>query len=261
MASALDNFAETTFTHGGTTRAVYRAGSGPGVVVISEMPGITPNVAEFAQRVVDAGFTVAMPDLFGTPGKPLSVPYAMSSMMHGCVSREFATWALNRTSPVIDWLRALARDLHEKCGGPGVGAIGMCFTGGFALAMAVDDTMLAPVLSQPSLPFGVGKARKHSLGLSDADLARVADRTELCVLAMRFTNDKLVPAERFRHLRDVFGDRLIAIEIENRPGQNPHDITKLAHSVVTEHLVDEPGHPTQDALHRVLDFFKQRLTA
>jgi dienelactone hydrolase len=261
MASALDNFAETTFTHGGTTRAVYRVGSGPGVVVISEMPGITPNVAEFAQRVVDAGFTVAMPDLFGTPGKPLSVPYAMSSMMHGCVSREFATWALNRTSPVIDWLRALARDLHEKCGGPGVGAIGMCFTGGFALAMAVDDTMLAPVLSQPSLPFGVGKARKHSLGLSDADLARVADRTELCVLAMRFTNDKLVPAERFRHLREVFGDRLIAIEIENRPGQNPHDITKLAHSVVTEHLVDEPGHPTQDALHRVLDFFKQRLTA
>jgi dienelactone hydrolase len=261
IAAALENFAGTTFTHGGTTRAVYRDGSGPGVVVISEMPGITPNVAEFAQRVVDAGFTVAMPDLFGTPGKPLSVPYAMSSMMHGCVSREFATWALNRTSPVIDWLRALARDLHEKCGGPGVGAIGMCFTGGFALAMAVDDTMLAPVLSQPSLPFGVGKARKHSLGLSDADLARVADRTELCVLAMRFTNDKLVPAERFRHLREVFGDRLIAIEIENRPGQNPHDITKLAHSVVTEHLVDEPGHPTQDALHRVLDFFKQRLTA
>jgi dienelactone hydrolase len=260
MAGALDNFTETTFTHDGTTRAVYRAGSGPGVVVISEMPGITPNVAGFAQRVVDAGFTVAMPDLFGTPGKPLSVPYAMKSMMHGCVSREFASWALNRTSPVIDWLRALARDLHDTCGGPGVGAIGMCFTGGFALAMAVDERMLAPVLSQPSLPFGVGKARRRSLGLSDADLARVADRTELCVLAMRFTNDRLVPAERFAHLREVFGDRLIAIEIENRPGQNPHDITKLAHSVVTEHLVDEPGHPTHDTLHRVLDFFKQRLT-
>jgi dienelactone hydrolase len=260
MAAVLDAFTETTFTHDGKTRTVYRAGSGPGVVVMSEMPGITPKVAEFAQRVVDAGFTVAMPDLFGTPGKPLSVPYGVKSMMQGCVSREFASWALNRTSPVIDWLRALARDLHDKCGGPGVGAIGMCFTGGFALAMAVDDTMLAPVLSQPSLPFGVGKARKQALGLSDADLARVADRAELCVLAMRFTNDKFVPAERFAHLREVFGDRLIAIEIENRPGQNPHHIPKIAHSVVTEHLVDEPGHPTQDALHRVLDFFKQRLT-
>jgi dienelactone hydrolase len=126
--------------------------------------------------------------------------------------------------------------------------------------MAVDEAMLAPVLSQPSLPFGVGKARKRSLGLSDADLARVADRTELCVLAMRFTNDKLSPAERFEHLREVLGDRVITIEIENRPGQNPHNIPKAAHCVVTEHLVDEPGHPTQDALHRVLDFFKQRLT-
>jgi dienelactone hydrolase len=260
MPGALDNFTETTFTHDGTTRAVYRAGSGPGVVVISEMPGITPNVAEFAQRVVDAGFTVAMPDLFGTPGKPLSVPYAMKSMMHGCVSREFASWALNRTSPVIDWLRVLARDLHDTCGGPGVGAIGMCFTGGFALAMAVDERMLAPVLSQPSLPFGVGKARKRALGLSDADLARVTDRADLCVLAMRFTNDKLSPAERFEHLREVLGDRVITIEIENRPGQNPHNIPKAAHCVVTEHLVDEPGHPTDDALHRVLDFFKQRLT-
>ncbi len=256
----LERFTATAFTHDGTTRTVYRAGTGPGVVVMSEMPGITPKVAEFAGRVVDAGFTVAMPQLFGTPGRPLSIGYGLSSMTRGCVSREFATWALNRTSPVIEWLRGLARDLHEQCGGPGVGAIGMCFTGGFALAMAVDDDLLAPVLSQPSLPFGVGARRKTALGLSDADLRRVADRPELCVLAMRFTNDPFVPAERFAHLREVFGDRLVAIEIENRKGRNPFDIPRNAHSVVTEHLVDEPGHPTRDALDRVLDFFKQRLT-
>ena len=177
----------------------------------------------------------------------------MKSMTQGCVSREFTTWALNRTSPIIDWLRALARDLHEQCGGPGVGAIGMCFTGGFALAMAVDDTMLAPVLSQPSLPFAGGKARKRALGLSDADLATVAARDDLCVLAMRFTGDPAVPAERFEHLREVFGDRVITIEIENRKGRNPHNIPKAAHSVVTEHLVDEPGHPTREALDQVLD--------
>jgi dienelactone hydrolase len=259
-SGVLDKFTETTFTHNGETRTVYRAGSGPGVVVMSEMPGITPKVAEFAQRVVDAGFTVAMPQLFGTPGREPSAPYILKSITQGCVSKEFTSWALNRTSPIIDWLRALARDLHQQCGGPGVGAIGMCFTGGFALAMAVDDEMLAPVLSQPSLPFGAGKARKRALGLSDSDLATVAAREELCVLAMRFTGDPAVPAERFQHLREVFGDRLIAIEIENRKGQNPHGFPKLAHSVVTEHLVDEPGNPTHDALHQVLDFFKQRLT-
>ncbi len=160
-----------------------------------------------------------MPQMFGEPGRDPSVPYVLKSLTQGCVSREFSNWALNRTSPIIDWLRALARDLHEQCGGPGVGAIGMCFTGGFALAMAVDDTMLAPVLSQPSLPFAGGKARKRALGLSDADLATVAAREDLCVLAMRFTGDRAVPAERFAHLREVFGDRLIAIEIENRKGR------------------------------------------
>ncbi len=259
MAPQLDGFTVSPFTFNGETRDVYRAGTGPGVVVMSEIPGITPNVAGFAQRVVDAGFTVAMPVLFGTPGRKPTAPYAMKSMTQGCISKEFTTWALNRTSPVIDWLRALARDLHEQCGGPGVGAIGMCFTGGFALAMAVDDDMLAPVLSQPSLPFGMGKARKRALGLSDADLARVAEREELCVMAMRFTKDPFVPAERFEHLREVLGDRLIAIEIDSSK-DNPHGIPRIAHSVVTEHLVDEPGHPTQDALNRVLEFFKQRLT-
>jgi dienelactone hydrolase len=259
MSNALDDFTETQFTHDGETRTVYRAGSGPGVVVMSEMPGITPNVAAFAQRLVDAGFTIAMPQLFGEAGRGPSVPYVLKSLTQGCVSREFTTWALNRTSPIIDWLRALARDLHEQCGGPGVGAIGMCFTGGFALAMAVDETMLAPVLSQPSLPFAGGRARKRALGLSDADLATVAAREEICVLAMRFTGDPAVPAPRFEHLREVFGDRLIAIEIENRKGKNPHGLPKTAHSVVTEHLVDEPGHPTKEALDRVLSFFKERL--
>jgi dienelactone hydrolase len=258
MSDALEGFTATTFTHDGSTKDVYRAGDGPGIVVISEMPGITPNVAAFGRRLVDAGFTVAMPSLFGEPGRDVSAPYILKSITQGCVSREFTTWALNRTSPVIEWLRALARDLHEQCGGPGVGAIGMCFTGGFALAMAVDDAMMAPVLSQPSLPFPGGKARKRALGLSDADLARVAAREDLCVLAMRFTGDRAVPKERFEHLREVLGDRVITIEIDSS-ADNMHGIPKMAHSVVTEHLVDEAGHPTRDALDKVLAFFKERL--
>jgi dienelactone hydrolase len=258
MAEALEGFTATTFAHNGESKTVYRAGTGPGIVVMTEMPGITPNVAAFGRRLVDAGFTVAMPLLFGTPGRDVSMPYIVKSMVQGCVSREFTTWALNRTSPVIEWLRALARDLHEQCGGPGVGAIGMCFTGGFALAMAVDDTMMAPVLSQPSLPMPLGKAHKRALGLSDADLARVAAREDLCVLAMRFTGDPAVPKERFERLREVLGDRVVTVEIDSST-ENAHGIPRMAHSVVTEHLVDELGHPTRDALDQVLAFFKDRL--
>jgi dienelactone hydrolase len=139
-----------------------------------------------------------------------------------------------------------------------VGAIGMCFTGGFALAMAVDDDMMAPVLSQPSLPMPLGKEHKRALGLSDADLARVLERDDLCVLAMRFTRDPAVPKERFEHLREVLGDRVVTVEIDSG-ADNAHGIPRTAHSVVTEHLVDEPGHPTREALDQVLAFFKDRL--
>ena len=84
------------------------------VVIMHEIPGITPKVAQFADEVVARGFTVVMPDLLGTPGKPPSTPYIMGGMAKLCVAREFAAFALNTTSPVIAWLRALARRLGAR---------------------------------------------------------------------------------------------------------------------------------------------------
>jgi dienelactone hydrolase len=262
-AGALDGFTETTFTYDSVTRPVYRGGSGPGVVVVHEIPGITPLVAEFGRRVIAAGFTVAMPSLVGKPGRAMSGAYVMKSFTQVCISKEFSSWALNRTSPVITWLRALARDLHTQAGGPGVGAVGMCFSGGFALAMAVDDELLAPVLSQPSFPLPLGKARSNALGLSDADLALVKERVandNLCVLGMRFSKDRAVPDARWARYRAELGDNFLAVEIDSSPG-NPNGIKKSAHSVLTEELVDQPGHPTKDALDRVLAFFRDRLAS
>ena len=259
--TALDGFIETTFTNDSVSRPVYRGGSGPGVVVVHEIPGITPLVADFGRRLIAAGFTVAMPSLVGEPGRPMTGGYTAKSFGQVCVSREFATLALGKTSPVIAWLRALARDLHAQAGGPGVGAVGMCFSGGFALAMAIDDEMLAPVLSQPSMPFPLGKARSGALGLSDADLTRVKQRVadeDLCVLGLRFTKDRAVPDARWARYKAELGENFIGVEIDSSPG-NPHDIKKSAHSVLTEELVDQPGHPTKDALDRVLAFFRDRL--
>ena len=259
-APELPGFALSTFEHGGTSLPVYQAGDGPAVVVIHEIPGITPRVAAFGSRVADAGFTAVLPSLFGQPGRAITGGYTLGSLLHGCVSREFANWATGTTSAITVWLRALARAEHERCGGPGVGAVGMCFTGGFALAMMVDDTTVAPVLSQPSLPFAVGKKRKHDLGISAADLATVKARAAdgQCLLGLRFTGDTFVPEARFQRLRDELGDRFIAVEIDSSPG-NTQGIRKQAHSVLTEDLVDEPGHPTREALDRVLAFFQERL--
>src|SRR5687767_12692681 len=120
MAEPLEGFTTSTFTHDDYSRTVYAAGSGPAVIVIHEAPGITPEVAAFARRVVDHGFSVRMPSLFGTPGKPPSVPYIAKSFAGACVAREFVAFALDRTSPVIGWLRQLAAEAHAECGGPGV---------------------------------------------------------------------------------------------------------------------------------------------
>lgn len=261
MTDVLGDFTRESYTSGAINHDLYRYGSGPAVIVISEVPGITPNVVRFARRVADRGMTVVLPHLFGTPGREPSAGYALETVARLCISKEFSGLALGKASPVIGWLRALARSEHGRCGGPGVGVVGMCYTGGFGLAMAVDDTVLAPVLSQPSLPFGIGAARKADIQLSAADWERVRSRArdeDLCLMGLRFTGDRLVPAERFETLRAQLGDRFIAVELDSSPG-NPHGHPAGAHSVLTEHLQDREGTPTREALDRVLDFFSERL--
>ena len=246
-ADVLAGWSRSEFSAAGLTRDVYRRGSGPGVVVVHEIPGITPKVATFANEVVDAGFTVVMPSLVGSPGKEVSAGYLAASMAKVCVAREFTHWALEQTSPVIGYLRALARSLHDEVGGPGVGAVGMCFSGGFALAMMVDDIMVAPVLSQPSMPFAVGRnpARKADLNLSPDDRLVVARRAaEGCqVLGLRYTGDPAV-GTRFDSLRELLGDAFIAVELPSS--------TKRDHSVLTEQR-DEAS------VQRVLSFLREKL--
>jgi len=258
---SLDGFEAIPFSHEGVTRPVYRKGSGPGVVVMHEIPGITPEVSGFAQRVAAEGFSVFLPHLFGTPGKAFSMPYVLGQMTRACISREFHVLAKGESSPITDWLRALCRHAHAECGGPGVGAIGMCLTGNFALSLMVDEAVMAPVLSQPSLPFPVSADHRQALHISDEQLEIVKKRARQgCpVLGLRFTADPMCPGERFDRLRRELGEEgFEAIEIDSSKG-NPHGIAGSAHSVVTADLVDEAGHPTREALDRVLSVFRERL--
>jgi dienelactone hydrolase len=242
---SLTTWEKSEFTSATITRDTYRKGTGPVVIVVHEIPGITPAVKRFADDVVAAGFTVVMPDLVGIAGQEVSGKYIASSMLKVCISREFTTMALGHTSPIISWLRALARSLHTEIGGKGVGAIGMCFSGGFALGMMVDDIMVAPVLSQPSLPFSLGKKRGADLNLSPDDAAVIAQRAaQGCqVLGLRFDQDKLV-GERFASLRELLGDAFVAIELPSA--------SKKDHSVLTEQR-DEAS------VQKVLEFLKQKL--
>ncbi|MBJ7504362.1 MAG: dienelactone hydrolase family protein [Ilumatobacteraceae bacterium] len=234
-----------SFTAGSSTHDTYRKGSGPGVVIVHEIPGITPAVMKFAEEIVGAGFTVVMPLLVGEVGRAPDKKYMSASMIKVCISREFSTMAMHKTSPIIDWLRALAKQLHREVGGRGVGAVGMCFSGGFALGMMLDDVMIAPVLSQPSLPFGFGKARAGDLNLSPDDEIVVQRRAvEGCqVLGLRFTGDRLV-GTRFESLRKLLGEQFIAVEFPSS--------AKSDHSVLTEQRQDE-------GVRRVVDFLREKL--
>ena len=213
-SAALNGFSKTSFTSSShRTHDVYRIGSGPAVLVIHEVPGITPLVAAFGRKVAEHGMSAVLPDLFGTPGREPVGSYVVSSMVRACVSREFTVFATNKTSPAVRYLRELASFEHERCGGPGVGAIGMCLTG-------ADDG--------------------------------------LCLMGLRFSNDKKSPGERFARLHQELGENFIAVEIDSSSG-NPWGYKTSAHSVLTQDYVDEIGSPTRKALDDVLEFFASRL--
>jgi dienelactone hydrolase len=261
-ADALKDYAKSSFTHGKWTRDVYKRGSGPAVIVIHEMPGLHPGVIRFADHVVAAGMSAWCPNLFGVAGRPAQHPGSVLTMIGGiCVRREFNAWASGKSSPIAEWLRALARQAHADCGGKGVGAVGMCFTGGFALAMVTEPSMVAPVLSQPSLPMAMGNP-KRSAGIDAApeEIACAKRRHAedgLTVIGMRFRGDPFVPDERFETYKRELGEAFEAIELDPKdaapgPMANPH-------SVLTLNLADHG--PTKAAEERVLAYFKERTGA
>ncbi|MGA8258159.1 MAG: dienelactone hydrolase family protein [Nocardioides sp.] len=240
--SLLDTWVCSEHSADGVTHPTYRKGSGPGVIIIHEIPGMTPAVIAFGEEVVAAGFTVVMPSLFGKPEAPMNAVTIAKSLRQVCVSREFTKLALRQTTPIAGWLRSLARELHAELGGPGVGALGMCFTGGFALAMMVDDSVAAPVVCQPSVPFVVGKARARDLNLSPADLETVKRRAAggCQVLGLEYPSDPMT-GQRFGTLERELGEAFIRVDY---PGKG--------HSTVTEHR-------TQEGVDRVLAFFAEKL--
>ena len=252
----LADFEHREVTLEGKTKLVFVAGSGPAVIVMSEMPGIYSGVARFARRVRDAGFTVWMPQLFGKPGHPPTMGYALGSMVRGCISREFRAFAANESSPVTVWLRALAAHAHPLSGGKGVGAIGMCFTGNFALSMMLEPAVRAPVLSQPSLPM----FRAGGMHIAPDELARVKERLErenLTVRAYRFEGDPFCKAARFEAYQQALGSRFEGRVLPDSAARKGMGMPP--HSVVTLHLIDREGEPTRAALDEILAFFAERL--
>ena len=259
----LEDFTHREITLDGATKGVWVSGTGPAVIVMTEMPGISPQVARFARWVRAAGFTVYMPSLFGRDGAIPSAEEGAAVFRHACVSAEFRAFASNASSPVTQWLRALARQAHGECGGPGVGAIGMCFTGNFALSLMLEPAVLAPVVCQPSLPLD----DPAGIEMAPDELATVRRRLEaedLTVMAYRFDGDSFCRAQRFAAYTAALGPRFVARILPDaaaHPDPPPFfaQHVRSPHSVVTVHLIDEEGQPTLAARDEILAFLSTRL--
>ena len=258
----ISDFQRRTYSFNGRQKTVLRVGgSGPAVVVIHEVYGFTPTLARFCRWLAAAGLQVYAPILFGSADAENQERQSLGRLLGLCVSREITLFARGRSSPVVDWLKPLCRKAHQECGGRGVGAIGMCLTGGFALAMAVDPVVLAPVLSQPGLPAFANAA----IDISKVDLGIVRRRVEaeaLQVHGYRFAGDTLCRAERFATLQDALGAGFkphVLADASGNPDSPMARSKKPPHSVFTGDLIDAPGQPTREAVNEVIAFFRSRL--
>jgi dienelactone hydrolase len=259
----LEDFEPRKLTFNDITKMVHVSGTGPAVIVIPEVPGISPHVARFARWVREAGFTVYMPSLYGRDGEPVDLEVGQAIFKRVCISAEFRAFGAGGSAPVTQWLRALARFAHEESGGPGVGAIDMCFSGNFALSMMLEPSMLAPVLSQPALPLD----DDAGLQISPDELTTVKKRLkgeDLTVMAYRFEGDRFCKSQRFAAYQEALGDRFVGRVLPDSAANRDipeffEKVVQTPHNVVTIHLIDKEGEPTRKARDEILDFFALRL--
>jgi len=251
MADMPAEYSSFEFEHDGRARTVYTrasaGGPGPGVLIMHELPGMVRECVALADHIASKGFTVFLPLLFGDANIEFSKVKTIEYFAQLCVSREILLFAENEDSPLTVWLRALARDIRRRCpAGRGIGVIGLCLTGGFAVNLMVEDVVEAPVASEPALPLTTFGAREDALGVSpetlNAAIGRARDRA-VPLQCYRYRNDKRSPAAKFERLKQEFGAAF-----------DGYQVTGDKHSVLTIDL-DEV------ARDRVVDFLRKRLKA
>ncbi len=238
-----------TLTNGDTIQHdIYEKGTGPVIVILQELPGIYADTLKFADKMVAAGFRVVLPHLFGPLGK-FAIGRNVARLF--CVRREINIFARNQSSPVVEWLKALCRDARERYDVSGVGVIGMCLSGNFAISLMADDSVLASVASQPSLPLFSQK----SLHMSDADIAAVSQRLDSRgpMLSFKFQGDKLCTQAKFDAIDSAFNGDKERIKLTQIPGNK--------HALLTAHFIEGENSPTQQVLTEVIAYFSDKLHA
>ena len=211
--------------------------SGPHVILLHELPGLSPGCIDLARRFVAAGLPVHLPLLFGQPGQ--FRPFRELARL--CISHEIEAFARRRTSPLVEWLDAFVDAIGDQYDTERVGVVGMCLTGNFALSCIAHSRVSGAVACQPSLPlFG-----ERSLAMSDDRLTAAAARArglgDGSVIGFRYRRDPLCGPGKFDAIRAAFGSAFEA-----------HEIDGWKHATLTDHRSDL-------ALDRTIEFLRKKL--
>jgi len=259
MGDPLPGYDHDPFRDGEIEHDVRRSGSGPAVLVIHELPGIDEATRMVAERIREEGFTVVLPDLLPPrSGEPTGLDLALN-LGRICVSNEFWAFALRYDRPVTLWLQALAVREHARSGGPGIGIVGMCLSGGFALAAATRAPISVAIAAEPSLPFRWRLGAARYLGMSTAEVRTLRDRAargEVCVRAFRYEGDPVSPPERLARIRELLGGETV---VEPIPGRD-HPVLDRAVGL-TRHGPGEPDSRAVPALTETLRVLRETLLA
>ena len=266
----LQGFSPFTFAYADMTHSVFHAGSAgkPPLLLMPEIAGVSPGLLLFANRLIEAGYQIYLPWLFGPLGERAPVRNALKL----CISREFAKLRAGVSAPVTRWLRGLAAHISERNGGGRVGAIGMCLTGAFAIPLVIDPEVVAAVAAQPSVPLsplftlfgmqaGSGLAQLNvSVDQIAAARARL-DAGEARLLAVRCRADRICPPQKLQTLRDEFPVGLEVREYgeagdRNRLGDRPHATFTKEYRLEPQASDD---HHSRQAFRDLLDFFERHL--
>ncbi|WP_159453141.1 dienelactone hydrolase family protein [Pseudooctadecabacter jejudonensis] len=227
------------------SRPVYvsKTGTKP-LIILHELPGMSPSFLDFCCRMAGEGFKVYMPLLYMTPGTEMGA----ARMLGFCLSREFralfAADPATKARPISMWLRELAVEVAAQNGGAKTGVIGMCMTGGFAIAAIAEPSVKAVVSCQPSAPFFTGI---ETLGLSDRERADVRNglsgKAMPCVKAYRYQRDHLCRSTHLEAAAEILGSYF-----ERHP-----DLPGKGHATLTTNSAS-------DAVYRdALAFLRERL--
>ena len=245
------------FKHERIMHSVFKAGSGPGVILLHELPGMTPEFWRLANWLSER-FTVWAPDLFGNRNTPTK-PNPTSLTVRACISREIHLFAKNDPGPITQWLRALSKKMFDEVGHKGVGVIGMCMTGNFALTLALDPWVTAPVSSQPGIPGSLPLRPVHGgLQMTAEEKSDLAAR-DVDVMGLRFKGDRLCRAARFDSIREVIGEARFDEHVIDDKHGNPDGPLGFPHSVLTADLVDADDSVTKSKLLEVIAFLEARI--